>query len=156
MRLHLVFVGKTAAADIDAALQRYLKRLQRYIPTEIHIIREEKILKGFSEKTIRERESDRILDLIKDRGYLLVWDRGGRQLDSPAFAALLERLRSQGMAQVWMIVGGALGVSSKLLERADQVAALSQMTFPHDLARLLVLEQLYRAFTIIRGEPYHK
>jgi 23S rRNA (pseudouridine1915-N3)-methyltransferase len=156
VRLHLVFVGKTAAADIDAALQRYLNRLQHYVPTEIHIIREEKILKGVSEKIIQERESNRILDLIRDRGYLLVWDRGGRQMDSPAFAGLLERLRGQGTAQVWMIIGGTLGVSPKLLERADQVAALSPMTFPHDLARLLVLEQLYRAFTIIRGEPYHK
>lgn len=156
MRLHLVFVGKTAASDLDTAIQRYLGRLQHYAATDIHIVREERIGKGLSEKIIQERESDRILDFIKDRGYLLVWDRRGRELDSPALAGFLERLQNQGIAQIWMVIGGALGVSPKLLERAHQVVTLSQMTFPHDIARLLVMEQLYRAFTITRGEPYHK
>lgn len=156
MRLHLIFVGKTAEIDVDAAIHRYLKRLQHYATTEVHIVREEKIVKGIAERFIQERESERILDCIKDRGALLVWDRGGRELDSVGLATLLERFQNQGVAQIWMVVGGVLGVSAELLTRADQVLSLSPMTFPHDIARLLVVEQLYRAFTITRGEPYHK
>lgn len=152
----MVFVGKTAASDIDAAIQRYLRRLQHYASTDIHIVREERIAKGASERTIQERESNRILELIDNRGYLLVWDRCGREMDSPAFAGLLERLQNQGLAHIWMVIGGALGVSPMLLKKADEVVALGRMTFPHDIARLLALEQLYRAFTIARGEPYHK
>ncbi len=156
MHLHLIFVGKTAFSDIDAAIQRYWRRLQHYLATDIHIVRAEKISNGVSEKIIQERESDRILDLIKDRDYLLVWDRSGRELDSPALAGLFERLQHQGVSQMWMVIGGTLGVSPQLLERADRVMALSRMTFPHDIARLLVVEQVYRAFTITKGEPYHK
>ncbi len=156
MRLHLVFVGKTAEADLEEAIHRYVKRLQHYVPIELHVIREEKISKGVAERLVQERESERILDVIRDRGVLLVWDRNGRELNSEDLAALLERLQNQGVGHVWVIVGGALGVSEKLLTRADLVLALSRLTFPHDIARLLVVEQLYRAFTITRGEPYHK
>ena len=156
MRLHLIFVGKTAEIDVDAAIRRYLKRLQHYATTEVHIVREERIVKGLAERFIQERESERILDSIKDRGALLVWDRSGRELDSVGLATLLERFQNQGVARIWMVVGGVLGVSAELLTRADQILSLSPMTFPHDIARLLVVEQLYRAFTITRGEPYHK
>jgi 23S rRNA (pseudouridine1915-N3)-methyltransferase len=86
----------------------------------------------------------------------MVWDQRGREMDSPAFAQFLETLQNRGTSHLWMVIGGPLGVSERLLEQAHQVVALSKMTFPHDLARLLVLEQLYRAYTILKGEPYHK
>ena len=156
MRLHLVFVGKTGLEELDVAIHRYVKRLQHYVPIEIHLIREEKISKSVPERLVQERESDRILDVVRDRGVLLVWDRLGRELDSEDLAAILQGLQNQGVGHVWVIVGGALGVSERLLIRANQVLALSRLTFPHDIARLLVVEQLYRAFTITRGEPYHK
>jgi 23S rRNA (pseudouridine1915-N3)-methyltransferase len=154
--LHLVFVGKTGVEELDVAIHRYVKRLQHYVPIEIHLIREEKISKSVPERLVQERESDRILDVVRDRGVLLVWDRLGRELDSEDLAAILQGLQNQGVGHVWVIVGGALGVSERLLTRANQVLALSRLTFPHDIARLLVVEQLYRAFTITRGEPYHK
>ena len=156
MRLHLVFVGKTGLEELDVAIHRYVKRLQHYVPIEIHLIREEKISKSLPERLVQERESDRILDVVRDRGVLLVWDRLGRELNSEDLAAILQGLQNQGVGHVWVIVGGALGVSERLLIRANQVLALSRLTFPHDIARLLVVEQLYRAFTITRGEPYHK
>ena len=156
MRLHLVFVGKTGLEELDVAIHRYVKRLQHYVPIEIHLIREEKISKSLPERLVQERESDRILDVVRDRGVLLVWDRLGRELNSEDLAAILQGLQNQGVGHVWVIVGGALGVSERLLTRANQVLALSRLTFPHDIARLLVVEQLYRAFTITRGEPYHK
>lgn len=156
MRLHLVFVGKTGLEELDVAIHRYVKRLQHYVPIEIHLIREEKISKSVPERLVQERESDRILDVVRDRGVLMVWDRLGRELNSEDLAAILQGLQNQGVGHVWVIVGGALGVSERLLTRANQVLALSRLTFPHDIARLLVVEQLYRAFTITRGEPYHK
>ena len=156
MRLHLVFVGKTGLEELDVAIHRYVKRLQHYVPIEIHLIREEKISKSVPERLVQERESDRILAVARDRGVLLVWDRLGRELNSEDLAAILQGLQNQGVGHVWVIVGGALGVSERLLIRANQVLALSRLTFPHDIARLLVVEQLYRAFTITRGEPYHK
>ena len=156
MRLHLVFVGKTGLEELDVAIHRYVKRLQHYVPIEIHLIREEKISKSLPERLVQERESDRILAVARDRGVLLVWDRLGRELNSEDLAAILQGLQNQGVGHVWVIVGGALGVSERLLTRANQVLALSRLTFPHDIARLLVVEQLYRAFTITRGEPYHK
>jgi 23S rRNA (pseudouridine1915-N3)-methyltransferase len=154
--LHLVFVGKTGLEELDVAIHRYVKRLQHYVPIEIHLIREEKISKSVPERLVQERESDRILAVARDRGVLLVWDRLGRELNSEDLAAILQGLQNQGVGHVWVIVGGALGVSERLLTRANQVLALSRLTFPHDIARLLVVEQLYRAFTITRGEPYHK
>jgi len=154
--LHLVFVGKTGLEELDVAIHRYVKRLQHYVPIEIHLIREEKISKSLPERLVQERESDRILAVARDRGVLLVWDRLGRELNSEDLAAILQGLQNQGVGHVWVIVGGALGVSERLLTRANQVLALSRLTFPHDIARLLVVEQLYRAFTITRGEPYHK
>ena len=156
MRLHLVFVGKTGLEELDVAIHRYVKRLQHYVPIEIHLIREEKISKSLPERLVQERESDRILDVVRDGGVLMVWDRLGRELNSEDLAAILQGLQNQGVGHVWVIVGGALGVSERLLTRANQVLALSRLTFPHDIARLLVVEQLYRAFTITRGEPYHK
>jgi len=156
MKLHLVFVGKTNSAEADAGIKRYLDRIRHTIPTEVHIVRAEKITRKSEQNRIREVESDRILSLVPAQGFLIVWDERGKQLDSRAFAQLLERLRDGGTQSIWMVVGGPLGVGPDLRERADRLLSLSKMTFPHDLARLIVVEQIYRAFTILRGEPYHK
>jgi 23S rRNA (pseudouridine1915-N3)-methyltransferase len=156
MHLHLIFVGKTAFPDIDSAIQRYLERLKHYAAVEACLVRAEKIGKSLTEEMIRERESGRILDLVKNRGILAVWEQRGQELDSPGFARLIGRLQQQGTSHLWMVIGGPLGVSQTLLDKSDYTLALSRMTFPHDVARLLVLEQLYRAFTILKGEPYHK
>jgi 23S rRNA (pseudouridine1915-N3)-methyltransferase len=156
MHLHFVFIGKTAFADIDSAIQRYLDRLRHYTPLAIHFLKAEKITKSVSEEAVRERESDRALDLADKDGALIVWDQRGKQLTSPELAAFFERFQIQGQANVWMVIGGPVGVSPKLRERASAVLSLSRMTLPHDLARLVVMEQVYRAFTILKGEPYHK
>ncbi|MBP8645520.1 MAG: 23S rRNA (pseudouridine(1915)-N(3))-methyltransferase RlmH [Syntrophobacteraceae bacterium] len=156
MTLNLVFVGKTALPSIDIAIERYLGRLGHYIPTRVYQVRAERILHKSIEETVRERESGRILDLVGKEDYLVVWDQRGREFDSVGLAGFLERLRAEGAAKVWMVTGGPLGVSPKLLEAANSVLALSRMTFPHDIARLVLAEQLYRAFTILRNEPYHK
>jgi 23S rRNA (pseudouridine1915-N3)-methyltransferase len=156
MHLHLIFVGKTTFPDIDSAIQRYLERLKHYTTVETCLVKAEKIGKALTQAMIQERESKRILDLIRNRGLIAVWEQHGQELDSAAFAQLIGRLQEQGTSHLWMVIGGPLGVSPTLLEKSDYTLALSRMTFPHDIARLLVLEQIYRAFTILKGEPYHK
>ncbi|MGA7878080.1 MAG: 23S rRNA (pseudouridine(1915)-N(3))-methyltransferase RlmH [Desulfoferrobacter sp.] len=152
----MVFVGKTSFPEIDAGINRYVERLRHYAPTRIHIVRAEKIGKKASEDKIREIEGERILKLVGASGHLLVWDQRGRQLDSIGFARFLEKIRNQGMPDLWMVIGGPLGTAPALLERANSVLSLSRLTFPHDLARLVIAEQLYRGFCILDGTPYHK
>jgi 23S rRNA (pseudouridine1915-N3)-methyltransferase len=158
MRLHLVFVGKTGFHDLDSSIRRYMDRLVHYIPTEIHLIKAEKIASasGSVEDAVKEREGERILKLPGKQDHLAVWDQRGRQLDSTSLAHFLEDLMNKGVSHLWMVTGGPLGISPKVIERADSLLSLSKMTFPHDLARLMVGEQLYRAFTILKGEPYHR
>jgi 23S rRNA (pseudouridine1915-N3)-methyltransferase len=156
MRVHLVFVGKTAFSDIESAIGRYLERLRRYCPVEIHFVKAEKISPAAGDQLVRERESERIMKLAGRNGHIMVWDQSGRELDSPGLSKLIEKLTFQGVSDLWMAVGGPVGVSRQLLDSARDVLCLSKLTFPHDLARLMVVEQLYRAFTIIKGEPYNR
>lgn len=156
MNLHLVFVGKTRFPEFDTGIARYVDRLRHYVSIHQHVVKPEKIGKKSVEASVLEEEAERILKLVEGQGYLLVWDRGGKALDSEDFARFWGKLRDDGISAIWMVVGGPLGVSSRLVARADAVLSLSRMTLPHDLARLVIVEQTYRAFTILKGEPYHK
>ena len=156
MRIHLVFAGKTGFQDIDTAISRYVERLRHYVQVEVHVVKAEKLLPGAGEEAARRRESERLLKAVVRPGFLVAWDQRGREFDSGELAAFLEKLRDSGPAEVWMVIGGPLGLDEELVKKADAVLSLARMTFPHDLARLMVAEQLYRAFTILKGEPYHK
>lgn len=156
MHIHLIFVGKTAFEDIESAIDRYVKRLVHYCRVEIHYIKAEKISSGVGDQVVRDREGERILKLAGRAAHLIIWDQRGRELDSGGLSKLLEGFSFSAIADVWMVVGGPVGVSAKLLENAREVLSLSKMTFPHDLARLMLVEQIYRAFTIIKGEPYNR
>lgn len=156
MHLHLVFIGKTSFPEIDTAIARYLERLRHYVPMEVHVVRQEKIGPKTPESTVRDREGEKVLRLLGEGGCLAVWDQHGRQMDSVEFSRFLERLRNEGTEHLWMVIGGPLGISESLSRRARFVLSLSKMTLPHDMARLVVTEQLYRAFSILKGEPYHK
>jgi 23S rRNA (pseudouridine1915-N3)-methyltransferase len=156
MRIHLVFVGKTAFRDIESAIGRYLERLRHYCAVQIHYIKAEKITTAVGDRLVRERESERILKLAGHQGHLIVWDQRGRELDSTGLSKLMEKLIASAISDLWMAVGGPVGLSCQLLQSAHDVLSLSKMTLPHDLARLVLVEQLYRALTIMRGEPYNK
>lgn len=156
MELHLVVIGKTAFPEIEVGVKRYLDRLIRYVQIRIHIVRGEKIDKNVSQDRIRQVESERIQKLVDPAGHLVAWDQRGKQLSSNAFAEFLQRVRVAGTSSLWMVIGGPLGLSLPLLNQADTILSLSAMTFPHDIARLLVVEQIYRGFTILERLPYHK
>lgn len=159
MHLHLIFVGKTSFPEIDAGINRYLDRLRHFVATSVHVIKAVKMDKRTSDEKIRDMESERILKAIEKSGQsgpLILWDRHGKELDSKAFARFLDELKARGGAHWWMIIGGPVGVSSQLRNQADTILSLSRMTLPHDLARLMVVEQLYRGFSILAGLPYHR
>ncbi|MEN6440981.1 MAG: 23S rRNA (pseudouridine(1915)-N(3))-methyltransferase RlmH [Syntrophobacter sp.] len=156
MRIHLVFVGKTGFADLESAIGRYVERLGHYCAVRVHYVKGEKIIPGSAEHVVREREGERIAKLVDRGGHLVVLDQTGKELDSPGLARFLQKVMDSGVSDLWMAVGGPVGVSEELRKNADTVLSLSRMTFAHDLARLVLVEQTYRAFTIMRGEPYHK
>lgn len=155
MKIHFVFVGKTAFPEIQQGLDRYLERIGHYVRVEVHVVRAERLGPKAEDSRVREKEGRRIVDLVSGRGLLVVWDEKGASLSSEEYAAFLERATQDGH-DLWMVVGGPLGLSHGVTGMAHHVFSLSAMTFPHDLARLMVAEQTYRALTILRGEPYHK
>ncbi len=156
MRINIVFVGKTGFRDLESAIGRYVERLAHYCPVQVHYVKAEKIAGGTREDVVLGREGERISKLAGRKGHLAVLDRIGREFDSPGLAAFVLKLMESGVPELWLAVGGPLGVSEELVKSADSVISLSKMTYAHDVARLVLVEQLYRAFTIIRGEPYHK
>ncbi len=155
MRFEILFLGKTKEAYLAAGIADYSKRLSHYIPTEIKILKEKKIKKGASEKVLIEKDSDILLQNAKG-SHIVCLDRTGRQINSLELAALVERWEMQSLKKITFIIGGPLGLSPGILAKADLVLSFSAMTFTHEMTRLLLLEQLFRAFTIKAGEKYHK
>ncbi len=156
MHIHLVFVGKTAFSDIESAIERYAKRLVHYCKLQIHYVKAEKISTGVGVQVVRDREGERILKVTGPDSHLIILDQRGRQLDSGGLSKFVEGLIFSAVSDVWIVVGGPVGLSAKVIESGRDVLSLSKMTFPHDLARLMLVEQLYRAFTILKGEPYNR
>lgn len=155
MRFELLFLGKTKEKYLEAGIADYVKRLRRYTPTDIKILKEKKAPKGEPENSLIEKESEILLQ--KTQGsYMVCLDRTGKHLDSLELSAQIQRWEMQGLKKVTFLIGGPLGVSPTLLSRADLVLSLSRLTLTHEMTRLLLLEQLYRACTIKAGEKYHK
>lgn len=155
MRLELLFLGKTKEAYLAAGIEDYSKRLSHYLRLEIKTVKEGKINKGEPENFLIEKESEKLLQSTQG-SYLVCLDRTGTQIDSLALASQLERWEIQGVKKISFVIGGPLGLSPAILKKADLVLSLSPMTFTHEITRLLLLEQLYRACTIKAGEKYHK
>ena len=155
MRFELLFLGKTKESYLAAGITDYAKRLARYVPTEIKTIKEKKINKGEPDYLQIEKESETLMQNVQG-SYLVCLDRKGKQFDSLGLAAQLDNWEMQGQKKISFVIGGPLGLSPAILKKADLVFSFSPMTFTHEIARLLLLEQLYRACTIKAGEKYHK
>ena len=155
MRLELLFLGKTKETYLAAGIDDYAKRLSHYLKFEIKTVKDGRIRKGEPEKFLIEKESANLLQSVQG-DYLVCLDRTGKQIDSIALAKQLERWEMHGPQKISFVIGGPLGLSATILKKADLVLSLSPMTFTHDMTRLLLLEQLYRACTIKAGEKYHK
>ena len=155
MRLVLLFLGKTKETYLADGIEDFFKRLTHYLKVEIKTVKEGRIKKGEPENLLIERESETLMQNAHGP-YLVCLDRTGKQMDSTELAAQMERWEMQGQKKITFVIGGPLGLSATILKKADLVLSLSPMTFTHDMTRLLLLEQLYRACTIKAGEKYHK
>lgn len=159
MKITLITVGKIKEKFYTDAIAEYSKRLSRYCKLEIIQVADEKTPDKASEteaRLIKEKEGERILAQIKEHAYVIALAIEGQMLSSEQLADKIEQLGIGGQSQIVLIIGGSLGLSEAVLMRADYKLSFSRMTFPHQLMRVILLEQIYRSFRIIEGSPYHK
>ena len=159
MKITLITVGKIKEKYFTDAISEYSKRLSRYCKLEIVEVADEKTPDGASEgleNQIKEKEGERILAKIPDGAYVVALAIEGKQLSSEELADKMEKWNVMGVSHLVFIIGGSLGLTPKVLSRADFKLSFSPMTFPHQLMRVILLEQIYRSFRIRNHEPYHK
>ena len=154
MRFVVAVVGKPRDANLAGAIREYETRASRYWPLEVREVRDEPARSG-SADIAREREGERLLAAIPTNAQVVACELTGRAMSSEAFAQLLQSQRERAL-DVGILIGGAFGLGDVVRKRASVLLALAPWTLPHELARLVLAEQMYRAGTIVRGEPYHK
>jgi 23S rRNA (pseudouridine1915-N3)-methyltransferase len=155
MKLRFVWIGKTRRAPIKQLVEEYVERVRRYAPVEVTELRDRNDVGGDARQII-EREGEDILSRLSDDAFVVVMDERGRGMDSFKLAEFIDKHRVSGTKQMTFVIGGHNGLSDAVRKRASLVLALSQLTLTHELARVLLTEQVYRAFTIIHDLPYQK
>jgi 23S rRNA (pseudouridine1915-N3)-methyltransferase len=159
MRITIIAVGKVREKYLEQGIAEYLKRLRRYATVSIIEVAEEpapETLSAAEQEQLRARETDRLLKHLKDTQYVIALAIDGKLFTSEAFAAHLQNLAVSARPDVALLIGGSLGLSPAALQRADLQLSFGKFTYPHQLMRLMLVEQVYRAFNIMKGEPYHK
>ena len=154
MRLVVAVVGKARNAALGEAIRDYEKRAARYWPLDVHEVREERAT-GIPVDKVKEREGLRLSEKVPERAQTVACEIGGKSLSSEQFAELLQTAREQDRDLAFLI-GGAFGLASSVMKDSTMKLSLAPWTLPHEIARLVLVEQIYRAGTIVRGEPYHK
>lgn len=159
MKITILTVGKIKEKYFRDAIAEYQKRLSKYCKLEIVEVADEKTPDHASEvmeESIRQKEGERLLHYIKDGAYVVTLEIKGKELDSVALANKIDQLGIQGTSHLIFIIGGSLGLGKNVLTKSNFALSFSPMTFPHQLMRVILLEQIYRSYRIISGEPYHK
>lgn len=159
MKITVITVGKIKEKYLKDAIAEYSKRLSKYCKLEIVEVADEKTPDNASEvveDSIRSKEAERILKYVKDDAYVITLEINGKQLTSEELADKVEKLGIQGTSHIIFIIGGSIGLGKEVLQRSNYALSFSKMTFPHQLMRVILLEQIYRSYRIINGEPYHK
>lgn len=159
MKITIITVGKIKEKYFTDAIGEYAKRMSRYTKLEMIEVADEKTPDGAAaalEQQIKEKEGERILGKIPEGAYVVALAIQGKMLDSESLAAQMESWNVSGISHFVFVIGGSLGLSDKVLKRADYHLSFSKMTFPHQLMKVILLEQLYRTFRIRNHEPYHK
>lgn len=159
MRIHVLSVGKLKDKYLREGALDYISRLKRHCRVEIMEVADEKAPENLStaeKNMVLKKEGERILGRIEYRTVVVALDICGKKMSSREFADMLKGYMLSGKSDITFVIGGSLGLCDEVLKKADTRLSLSGMTFPHQLARLIILEQIYRAFKIINGEPYHK
>lgn len=155
MTIRLVAVGKTDNKELNSLIATYQKRLGHYIKFEFSVVPDVKNVKNLSVEEQKKKEGEAILKNIANADILVLLDEKGKQFSSMSFAENLQKRMNSGIKNLVLVIGGPYGFSQAVYQRANQKISLSLMTFSHQMVRLFVIEQLYRAFTILRNEPYH-
>ncbi len=155
MKIRLLVIGKTTQDFVQKGLDEFISRLKHYIPFELEVIPELKNAKNLSFDQVKEKEGELLLKALQPGDYVVLLDEHGKEYTSVGFAGYLEKKTYTVPKQLVFIVGGAYGFSPPVDEMAQEKISLSKMTFSHQLIRLIFVEQLYRAMTILNKEPYH-
>jgi 23S rRNA (pseudouridine1915-N3)-methyltransferase len=155
MTIKLLCIGKTDNRELKQLIEVYKRRLQFYNKFEIDIIPDLKKTKSLDENQQKEKEGELILAKVQNSDFLVLLDENGKEFSSEKFSAYIQKRLNSGLKQLIFVIGGPYGFSEAVYQRADSKVALSQMTFSHQMVRLFFTEQLYRAFTILKNEPYH-
>lgn len=159
MKITVLSVGKIKEQYLRDAVSEYEKRLRRYCKLELIEVADEKTpdqASAAEEEAIRRKEAERLLKHIGDDEFVVTLEIGGRMLDSVEFSRKLELLGVQGVSHICFVIGGSIGLGQAVLDRSDFALSFSKMTFPHQLMRVILLEQIYRGYRIQMNEPYHK
>ena len=159
MKITILCVGKVKEKFYRDAIDEFAKRLTRYCKLEIIEVIDEKTQEQSTESEIRlvkEKEGERLLKHIKEDAYVITLCIDGKQLDSEELSEKIEKLGIQGVSHIYFVIGGSLGLADEVIHRADYKLSFSKMTFPHQLMRVILLEQIYRSYRIMNHEPYHK
>jgi len=155
MKIALFQTGKTTDRNVAGLADLYISRIKKYSVFEVVTIQDLKNTKNISVKDQKQKEGIRILQSVSADDYVILLDERGKEIRTSEFSAMMEKIFLLPKKRILFIIGGAWGFSDEVYSRADLKISLSKMTFPHQLVRLLFLEQLYRVFTILKGEPYH-
>lgn len=159
MKITVITVGKIKEKYLKDAIAEYSKRLSKYCKLEIVEVADEKTPENASEvveDAIRTKEAERILKYVKEDAFIVTLEIAGKQLSSEELADKIDKLGVQGVSHIIFIIGGSIGLGKEVLAKSDYALSFSKMTFPHQLMRVILLEQIYRSYRIINGEPYHK
>ena len=159
MKIDICCVGKVKEASFRDMISEYSKRLSRYANLSILEVQDEKTPDNASatvEEAIKKKEGERLLGVIKDNAYVIALAIDGKNLSSTELADKINSLGIEGISHIQFVIGGSLGLSPEVLSRADMKLSFGRMTFPHQLMRVILLEQIYRSYRIINNEPYHK
>ena len=159
MNITLITVGKIKEKHLNDALAEYSKRLSKYCKLEIIEVADEKTPDNASEvveNVIRDKEGERLLKYVKDDAFVITLEIKGKMMTSEELAEKIDTLGIRGVSHIMFIIGGSIGLGEDVIKRSDFALSFSKMTFPHQLMRVILLEQIYRSYRIISGEPYHK
>ena len=159
MKITIIAVGKIKEKFYSDAVAEYEKRLSRYCKLEIVQVEDEKTPDKTGttlDEAVKRKEAERILKYLRDDAYVVTLEIQGDSYDSEGFAKQIDMLATQGVSHIQFVIGGSLGLHEEICKRADLAVSFSKMTFPHQLMRVILIEQIYRAYRIINGEPYHK
>ncbi len=155
MKIKLIVIGKTNRKELQLWINEYLQRLNHYLPFEFVVVPDLKNTKGMRLETQKKLEGERLLTHIKKEEVLILMDEKGKKVDSVSFSKDIQKKMLSGTKTIVYVIGGAYGFSPAVYERAQQKISLSPMTFSHQMVRIFAIEQLYRAMTILKNEPYH-